>query len=302
MAVSRYVAIDLYIPLIHDINKKIWYNEEKCMRKGKPVINLTRNRLSVLCHLAVNGPTHNIYQISEELNLRYSAVHASIAYLEKNRLIKLEKEVESEKGGTAKIYGLTLPGLAVVIEYNKIEDFDLIAEKWKSLLPPVLGKWEYFKSMGLVDEREKLLRYIARSIMRDFMLYCGRESDWNQTLEYFVDYVFCQPPEIMQKWCEAIRKNDELKQWIIDELVFRLYEERDSIIYYAQKLWMVVEGKSELENHNPKDISIDHIFEEINLKLDYTLPRVISYLSGEHPISKRHIKILGNNRYAQEKQ
>ena len=29
IAVSRYVAIDLYISLKHDINKKIWYNEEK---------------------------------------------------------------------------------------------------------------------------------------------------------------------------------------------------------------------------------------------------------------------------------
>ena len=79
----------------------------------------------------------------------------------------------------------------------------------------------------------------------------------------------------MQKWCEAIRKNDELKQWIIDELVFRLYEERDSIIYYAQKLWMVVEGKSELEKMLMSrcitlrlDFQLEDLYTDIDIKLD----------------------------------
>ena len=61
-------------------------------------------------------PPTTFIRLDKELNMTYSAAHASIAYLEKNRLVNLEGGGQ-KKSGKAKIYGLTSAGLAVTIIY-----------------------------------------------------------------------------------------------------------------------------------------------------------------------------------------
>jgi len=251
------------------------------MEKERQKLNLTKNRILVLRHLAVNGASYNIYQLAERLNLGYSAVHASISYLKNNGLIKLEKEVENEKGATAKVYGLTLMGLAEIIKSGKLEngDYDKIASQWCDLLPPVLGKWDYFEKEGFGEERMKLLEYIAESVHSHIRFgwfnpnskkYIAMHEEWKWTLEHFVGYVLDQPPETKLNWLKAIAKDRELKQWIIEELVFQLYCKRYSIIDDAKILWMIKDDEHnwkavEQMFKNANEVSLDKIFIETGL-------------------------------------
>jgi len=235
------------------------------------IINLSDNRVTVLCHLALNGPA-NIYQIAQRTGLRYSAAHLSIKYLEDNDLVELEKEVDTEKGATAKVYGLTLPGLAAVIESGRLQeekDFNTLAEKWGKLLPPILGKWKYFGKKFSLEERKELLEYIAESIQHDFGFWVKAKSynRWEPALGHFVYYI-CRHGNFL-KWLKTLREDQELRQWVTDELATELDYRRFLVLEYAKIFYFMKNDELDWEEVEKKfshksEISLDKVFSEID--------------------------------------
>ena len=138
----------------------------------------------VLLVFAYDGPL-TMYQIMKKYGFKYSAIHRATKNLETLRWIKVIERKLGDKGGTIKIYGLTLVGLLhllyriptvfclprvytakekrllpeeVKTDLRKLHtredvglyliycfDFDQVAESNLRLLPLIYGKWDHFR-------------------------------------------------------------------------------------------------------------------------------------------------------------
>ena len=64
----------------------------------------------ILLVLAYDGPS-TMYKIKKEYDFQYSAIHVATKGLEKLKWIRVVERKRGQKGGTIKVYGLTLVGL-----------------------------------------------------------------------------------------------------------------------------------------------------------------------------------------------
>ena len=64
----------------------------------------------ILLVLAYDGPS-TMYKIKKKYNFQYSAIHVATKSLEKLKWIRVVERKHGQKGGTTKVYGLTLVGL-----------------------------------------------------------------------------------------------------------------------------------------------------------------------------------------------
>lgn len=102
----------------------------------------------------------NRYEMNKGIHLSYSRIHESIPKLLKSGLVEERKVGKSRAGLTVTAYKLTLEGLTVTLRYNpeKWEEIDVIADRHKTLLPLIFGKWNYFSL------KSKFKRYIIKKL------------------------------------------------------------------------------------------------------------------------------------------
>lgn len=118
--------------------------KKKLKKESNAVPELANRKKTVLLFIAKTGNV-NIYQISEDCNLRYSTAHSSVKSLEKEGLVRLESAIKNEKGVPATLYGLTTKGLhRSIFDLPTWHEKTLIAEKWQTLLNPNVIEWMKF--------------------------------------------------------------------------------------------------------------------------------------------------------------
>lgn len=107
--------------------------------------SLSRKQAEVLEHIVKSGPRTE-YSISKELHLSTGTLHYTLEELEKKQLLRVEFKGKARTGLTIKEYHLTVRGVAVTLGLTSTrEEVDAAAERWGSLIPLVLGKWDYLK-------------------------------------------------------------------------------------------------------------------------------------------------------------
>lgn len=186
---------------------------------------LTETDLRILELLIERGPL-NQYKISKGIDADYPTAHKAIKKLEEDGFVKFEHEEVTEKGGRAKVYSLTLKGFTVVIGMGRVDrNIDKAIMKWSQLLPLVLGKWDYFKAMGLEDEILEFLRSESGILHQEIYIDKDGRRIWPEdtvkihSMARFRNFVLrCQPLETAERWLRAIRGDPELRGWAIDQL------------------------------------------------------------------------------------
>lgn len=209
---------------------------------------LSNRQKQILKLLAEQGP-QNIYQISKKLNVEYSVAHVNVKKLEKQGTVKLLKTVDSQKGGKAKIYGLTLAGLCRALTqipelWNKIDN---ILDKWVNLEPLIFGKWKYLRSKGpsedLIKSLKEAVKETANREIRDEKNKIIADGYHPQKFfrQDFFNSLFDFIPRFQTEiWIEIIRGDEELKEWAIKET-------RRNIDYFKTMLYWFKEVEKALK-------------------------------------------------------
>ena len=205
--------------------------------------SLPPRRTEVLKFLAGEGPL-NVYQIQQKLGLpSYSTAHGAVKALENDGLLKMQALEQTEKGVTAKVYGLTFSGLALALTSEDVlTNLDKIVEFWGAIAPLPLRKYAYFARCGLKDEALKcyssaLVVAFKESFELKRMLseFLGHEEQsgkaWAKSREEIESqfekiwsrvFLECaigpQPLDGLLKWYKALRGDPEVRQWVVETL------------------------------------------------------------------------------------
>jgi len=204
----------------------------------------------ILCFLAKNGPT-NIYQVSKGTRITYSTTHKFINEIETLKLIKLERVERSQKGGEAKVYGLTLLGLCWAFGSQELfKGLDSIIAKWKHLDPLLLGNWKHLVSIGPYEEAVEALKGATESICR-FAQWGAYEVGavmkdedlqiplWNEFSGRLIG-VFSDHHR--ERWIEAIRSVPILNDWH-KELCQKSLLHNQSLVHWDSEVLRALKGE-----------------------------------------------------------
>jgi DNA-binding Lrp family transcriptional regulator len=186
--------------------------------------------LKVLSYIAKNGPCIK-YRIEKALGLSHGTVYNAVKELNKNGYLKGVKEERTRTGLPMITYGLTLKGLELAfMEGQPSHDMAQVAEKWRHLLPLILGKWSYFVSVGLKEELTKAFIWMAK---------WGRGTEIMH-MEDFFNYIFnIRTPATKIKWIKAIRGDSELKRWATATMELWLAVRREWIKIHERTLQLM---------------------------------------------------------------
>ncbi|MFQ5758620.1 MAG: MarR family transcriptional regulator [Candidatus Bathyarchaeia archaeon] len=204
---------------------------------------LSARKVDVLLFLAKHGPL-NIYQIQQNLGLTsYSTAHGAVKALEKMGLLTLQSEKKTEKGVTAKVYGLTFSGLVrAMLSEDLWVDMERVVKAWKSIAPLPLRKLDYFAKCGLEEKAKVGFQYALamafkelfelHRMLREFLhkeerikgvLERSREDIEKKFGEIFAR-VFLewaigpQPLDDLVKWYKVLRGDPEVRDWAVQTL------------------------------------------------------------------------------------
>jgi len=210
-----------------------------------------RHELKILTALAEHKEFEQ-YRLPKETGFSYRTVLRLLKLMEQDRWIRLVRAEASAKGGKdKKIYSLTLRGLTIALMISK--DMDKIIEKQSDMLPLVLGKWAYFKSVGLEKEMKEAIYWVGNRILEGF----DRKEFATERFWY---YIFVITPEpVKKKWLEALRGDPELRQWAIEEMTEWLLEGREVMDMHKRTLKTLEMAnepdwnKVDLRFHAPKE-------------------------------------------------
>lgn len=196
-----------------------------------------------ICSLALNGESTQ-YDLCPLTGLNYASVHEAIKDLVASGLIK---ETRQEKGPgplPKRFFSLTLRGLAMAFVTTELKArgfaaVNKVAEKWGVLLPLVLGKWEYFKSVELGEEFMRAFKWVIKWILE---LGYDREEWATEKFWFFIFQMTAGAAKA--KWLKALRMDPELRQWAIEGLKEWLAEGRMFMKMHEKSL-QVLEMASE---------------------------------------------------------
>lgn len=151
------------------------------------------------------------YRLPKETNLSYRTILRLLKSLELMKWIRLIRTEASAKGGKEKkIYALTLRGLAIVLMTSN--DMQKVIKKQGDALPLVLGKWEYFKSVGLEKEMNDAICWVGNQILEGYdMKAFATERFW-----YYIFMMTAGAAKV--KWLKALRGDPDLRQWAVEEM------------------------------------------------------------------------------------
>jgi hypothetical protein len=131
------------------------------------VFGFSQEVRQIIAFLARNG-SMNIYRISKRAKLKYPTVHRNIGMLEMWRLLKFEREEESEKKGKAKIYGLTLLGLCHVLGFKEflqhVDSVGEVIERHHHLDTLLMANWSNIVDSEHQEEAERVLQQAALNV------------------------------------------------------------------------------------------------------------------------------------------
>ena len=211
----------------------IWKDRKYIRTKYPRVLPLSENQVKVIEFLVKANPK-NAYRIYKLSGISYSYVFNTLKELEKRRLIELKKEIDTEKGTRAKIFDLTLEGVLIVLKHRfydlktKQDFLRKITENYRTMIPLVFGKYEYFKKIGL----EELYRIRLGKIVLGYTHTTFRKGTgyypWLEQKEqitcffYLFDFNRLYDSNIKnfdpKVWLNALRNDKDIKKYILEEL------------------------------------------------------------------------------------
>jgi len=214
---------------------------------------LPPRQAQVLRYIAQKGPRIYYRLCKEMVQIPPGTLHDALVKLEKRQLLCIENKGKAPRPGEIiKEYHLTVLGLATALLYPQVhENLRDVIKSWGSLLPLVLGKWDFFISAGIEDLAQHHLMNAAVVLVRA-----------SESLEW--DFIYATPkdpaeifksnfyhpreyqwfaPESRLKWIRACARDPDLHHYLTGEtkmLIMKLaimMQETDVIL-------RTLEGKS----------------------------------------------------------
>ncbi len=221
-----------------------------------------RSELKILTVLAEHKEFVQ-YRLPEKTGLSYRTILRTLKPMEQGRLIRLVRTEASEKGGKErKIYALEPRGLAIALSASK--NMDNIIEKQGDILPLVLGKWTYLKSVGLEKEMREAVIWVGNQILQGF----DKKEFATERFWYYIFMMTAESDKV--KWLKALRGDPELKKSAIEEMREWLLEGRKFMDVHERTLKaleMTEEpdwNKVVLRFHAPKESKYSRISEDFH--------------------------------------
>jgi len=232
----------LIVTNLSDIMPSVNIQSEGAKSSNK-ILGLSARRNEVLQFLAREGPL-NIYQIQQKLGLTsYSTAHGSVKALEEGGLLVMQSLEQTEKGVTAKVYGLTFVGLAFAMTCEDIwTGLEKVVKVWGHVAPLPLRKYAYFARCGLKDEALKCFRHAFGVAFRELFELSrmlrelfGRGERVEEVLTksqknaetkfkeiwsrvFLESAIGPQPMGSLLKWYKALRGDQEVRDWAVQTL------------------------------------------------------------------------------------
>ena len=133
-------------------------------------------------------------------------------------------------GKPIKEHRLTLTGLYAAIKLSG--DVDRVVEKWKDLDPLIFGKWRLLTGAVPAEEAAEALKRASMHLFTT--LYYdekGKLITDGPILQYalrshILDHVLTRPIPSLQKWMEALRLDDGLREFAISYLRQRIFNKQ----------------------------------------------------------------------------
>ena len=211
--------------------------------------------IEILKHIAEHGPRIE-YHLYKELEYSHGTIHYVLNKLNDAGLLRVAPNGKGQTGRPVKEFHLTVYGFIKVIKYPKgLEHIDEFAEKWGHLIPLVLGKWKYFKKMGLCKIAEERLKEAVRNIVIDIH---PDEKFLQECVTLNFHHIFFYPRALdgleewkvwnsRLKWFDVCMKDKDLKPYIIHQLKQLLYAIQDEIMREKEREYFISEY---LKKHN----------------------------------------------------
>jgi DNA-binding PadR family transcriptional regulator len=211
--------------------------------------------LAVLKVLADEGPL-NKYGICKEL-VPSEASEPTILYridnMEQQGLVRVVKTIKKVRGSKpSKYYDVSLAGLLLLVrpegrerDKNKIELARRLAAKYADLMPHILDLWPAFREAGVEDEALDRLQFwgafeegLPEKLEEGSQLH-------KEALSYILT-----PMRKSEKWCKAIRTNDQLRKVSIPAVrgeIEALLRKRDEIDKQIEDMKEFLKSLQDLE-------------------------------------------------------
>jgi len=134
----------------------------------------------VLVHLAVNSPRTK-YQMEKAITPRidHATLHKIVSDLKETASVKVVKIGRSRVGLKMEYYDLRLAGVIGAIQQDRgnMLNLDAVAKKYRSYLPLIFRKWQFFREMGWdPSERLRTSSFIGFNWARWFSLITRGEA------------------------------------------------------------------------------------------------------------------------------
>jgi len=221
-----------------------------------------RPELKILTALAEHEEFEQ-YRLPKETGLSYRTILRLLKPMEQNEWIRLVRTEASAKGGKdKKIYALTPRGIAIALMVSK--DMDKVIEKQGSALPLILGKWGYFKSLGLEKEIREAIYWVGNQILKGF----DRKEFATERFWYYIFVMTAGDAKV--KWIKALRGDMELRLWAVEEMKKWLAEGHELMRIHERSLKVLEmpnepdwnKAVNDLRFHAPKESKYSRLSDE----------------------------------------
>jgi len=203
--------------------------------------NSVDGKVLALIHIASAGPSIG-YKVFKGTPLKRSLAYKYLKEMEEGGWLRTEIVGKTNAGLDKKAYGLTVLGLCHAFRRAPYEAWDILIERWSSLMPLVLGKWRHFSEVGVEDLAHWRLERACLALTgrwmpthsSGWMAPKSRErlnfklSDEELVIYYFYDpwitYERNDPfrenlsDEKMQRWLKACTSDSEISAYYMKEL------------------------------------------------------------------------------------
>ena len=214
---------------------------------------LPPRQAEVLRYIAQKGP-RIYYRLSKEMDkIPPGTLHNALVELEKKQLLCIEKKGKAPRPGeTIKEYHLTVLGLATALLYLQVhENPREVIKSWGSLLPLVLGKWDFFISAGVEDLARSRLMIAAVALVR-----ASLSPEWHFAWETPIDpdEIFrsnfyhmleygCIASEVRLRWIEVCARDPDIRPYLIGKMV-GVFVQYDIMMHEAELMEQLLRGKN----------------------------------------------------------
>ncbi len=209
------------------------------------MIDLTKTDESLLLYLALHGPT-----IGNRMKPKVR--NASRTAKRLKRVGMIEGEYNDEYSRATDLLSLTVLGLATALLYPQVhENLRDVIKSWGSLLPLVLGKWDFFVSAGVEDLARSRLMTAAVALVR-----ASLSPEWHFAWETPIDpdEIFrsnfyhmleygCLASEARLRWIEVCARDRDIRPYLIGKMA-GVFVQYDIMMHEAELMEQLLRGKN----------------------------------------------------------